>query len=62
MIVKQLDEILGTEDHVVGKAFESRRVLLARDGLGYSLHDTVVAPGSEQVLEYKNHVENPDSG
>ncbi|MDU8927247.1 ectoine synthase [Alisedimentitalea sp. MJ-SS2] len=58
MIVKQLDDILGTNDHVVGEAFESRRILLAADGLGYSLHDTVVAPGSVQVLEYKNHVES----
>ncbi|MEZ5715792.1 MAG: ectoine synthase [Paracoccaceae bacterium] len=57
MIVKQLDDILGTPAHVTGADFESRRMLLAGDGLGYSLHDTVVAPGSVQVLEYKHHVE-----
>ena len=58
MIVKQLENILGTKDHVKGDAFESRRVLLAADGLGYSLHDTVVREGSEQYLHYKNHVES----
>ena len=58
MIVKDLADILGTGAHVTGEAFESRRVLLAADGLGYSLHDTVVKPGSEQVLEYKHHVES----
>lgn len=57
MIVKQLEEILGTAAHVTGEGFESRRMLLAADGLGYSLHDTVVRPGSVQVLEYKHHVE-----
>ena len=58
MIVKHLDDILDTEAHVAGEAFESRRLLLAEDGLGYSLHDTVVAEGSEQHLHYKNHIES----
>jgi L-ectoine synthase len=58
MIVKHLSDILGTEAHVTGDAFESRRVLLAEDGLGYSLHDTVVREGSEQYLHYKNHIES----
>lgn len=30
---------------------------MAGDGLGYSLHETVVAPGTELELEYKNHIE-----
>lgn len=58
MIVKTLDHILNTPDHVVGDAYESRRLLLARDGLGYSLHDTVVKGGTEQRLHYKNHLES----
>ncbi len=57
MFIKTLSETLGTADHVTGEAFESRRILLARDGLGYSFHDTVVKQGSTQHLEYKNHVE-----
>lgn len=58
MIVKYLDDVLGNAAHVKGDGFESRRLLLAADGLGYSLHDTVVEPGSEQVLEYRHHVES----
>ncbi|WP_322864931.1 ectoine synthase [Aquicoccus sp. G2-2] len=58
MIVRHLEDILGSEAHVKGEAFESRRVLLAADGLGYSLHDTVVKEGSEQYLHYKHHVES----
>ncbi|MEM7438802.1 MAG: ectoine synthase [Pseudomonadota bacterium] len=58
MIVKTLAKVLGTPNHVRGDAFESRRILVAADNLGYSLHDTVVRAGSEQRLEYKNHVES----
>lgn len=58
MIVKTLASVLGTGAHVTGDAFESRRLLLAADGLGYSLHDTVVTEGTEQHLHYKNHIES----
>ncbi|SLN68817.1 L-ectoine synthase [Roseovarius albus] len=58
MIVKHLSQILGTSAHITGDAFESRRILLASDGLGYSLHDTFIKAGSEQHLHYKNHLES----
>lgn len=57
MIVKTLKDVVGTADHASGDGWESRRILLARDGLGYSLHDTVVKEGTVLELEYKNHVE-----
>ncbi|MFN4129855.1 MAG: ectoine synthase [Paracoccaceae bacterium] len=57
MIVRTLASVLNTAAHVTGDAFESRRILLAADGLGYSLHDTVCKAGSEQRLHYKNHLE-----
>ncbi|WP_323037934.1 ectoine synthase [Pararhodobacter sp.] len=57
MIVKRLDQIIDTPAHVKGDAFESRRLLLASDGLGYSLHDTLCLAGTEQRLHYKNHIE-----
>lgn len=57
MLVKFLSDALDTAAHVKGEAFESRRILLAADGLGYSFHDTVVKRGSTQRLEYKNHIE-----
>jgi L-ectoine synthase len=58
MIIKRLENILGTERHVTGAGWQSRRVLLADDGLGYSLHDTVLDEGCELHLHYKNHVES----
>lgn len=57
MIVKSLNDVIGTPDHASGDGWQSRRLLLARDGLGYSLHDTVVKEGQTLELEYKNHVE-----
>ncbi|MCB1129374.1 MAG: ectoine synthase, partial [Verrucomicrobiae bacterium] len=53
MLVRTLTSILGTPAHVRGDAFESRRILLAGDGLGYSLHDTLCKAGSVQHLHYK---------
>ncbi|MGW7097797.1 ectoine synthase [Streptomyces sp. NPDC054838] len=35
----------------------SRRFLLADDGLGYTLTDTVVLAGTKSRLEYVNHLE-----
>jgi L-ectoine synthase len=57
MIIRTLTDILNTPAHVKGDAFESRRILLAGDNLGYSLHDTICKQGSTQYLHYKNHVE-----
>jgi L-ectoine synthase len=57
MIVRTLDEILDGPRHVRGDGWQSRRILLRADGMGFSLHDTVVAEGTEQRLEYKHHLE-----
>ena len=35
----------------------SRRFLLARDGMGFSMHETVLYAGTETEMEYKHHVE-----
>ncbi|MEV7775656.1 ectoine synthase [Kitasatospora sp. NPDC086791] len=35
----------------------SRRFLVADDGLGYSLTDTIVNAGTKSRLEYRNHLE-----
>jgi len=57
MIVRTLEEILDGPRHVRGEGWQSRRILLRSDGMGFSLHDTVVAEGTEQRLEYKHHLE-----
>ena len=57
MIVRSLKEISGTELDVSGPGWVSRRMLVASDGMGYSLHDTVILSGSQLELEYKHHYE-----
>jgi L-ectoine synthase len=57
MIVRTLDEVRGTERDVAGEGWRSRRLLLAADGMGFSLHDTTVAAGEQLELEYRHHLE-----
>ncbi|MBL8905529.1 MAG: ectoine synthase [Rhizobiales bacterium] len=57
MIVRTLEEIIGSPTHVKGDVWESRRLLLAGDKMGFSLSDTVIKEGSEQRLHYKHHFE-----
>ncbi|WP_249870030.1 ectoine synthase [Oceanobacillus saliphilus] len=57
MIVKTLDEIIGTEDHTKGNTWESRRFILNKDNVGFSLNDTIIKAGTESFFWYKNHIE-----
>lgn len=57
MIVRRLSEIEGTERRVDTTNWTSRRLLLAGDGMGFSLHDTVIRAGTETYMWYQNHLE-----
>jgi len=59
MIVRSLDEIIDTERDVrpPGGRWESRRLLLKTDGMGFSMHDTIVHAGADIYIWYKNHLE-----
>ncbi len=57
MIVTRLEDLVGTERDVRGDVWASRRFLLAEDGAGFTLTETTVEAGAEQVLWYKHHVE-----
>ena len=57
MIVTRLADIIGTDRDVRGPVWASRRFLLAEDGAGFSLTETTVEAGAEQVIWYKHHVE-----
>jgi len=58
MIVRSLNDIIDSARDVRGKAWSSRRFLLAEDGVGYTLTDTSIVAGSDQILWYKHHVES----
>jgi L-ectoine synthase len=57
VIVRSLEEVVGTQRDVEGEGWRSRRLLLRRDGLGFSLHDTTVEAGEVLQLQYKHHLE-----
>ncbi|MFP3913953.1 MAG: ectoine synthase [Actinomycetota bacterium] len=57
MIVRSVNEITGTDRDVDAPTFVSRRLLLAKDGMGFSLHDTLLYAGTETEIHYQNHLE-----
>lgn len=58
MIVRDLAEANGTRRRVVSKGWESTRLLLKDDGMGFSFHITTIYAGAELPMHYKNHLEN----
>ena len=57
MIVRSLNDLIDTPRDVRGDVWASRRFLLAEDGVGFTLTETTVMAGANQVLWYKYHVE-----
>lgn len=59
MIVRKLDKIKGTEFEVTPESgnWTSHRLLLKKDGMGFSMHDTIIRAGTETRMWYKNHLE-----
>ena len=57
MIVKTLDDLLGSDREVDTPNWTSRRLLLKNEGMGFSLHDTVIRAGTETPMCYRHHLE-----
>lgn len=57
MIVKRLEDLNGGASDVSADNWRSRRLLLKKDGMGFSLHDTQIFPGTETRIWYKHHLE-----
>lgn len=57
MKIRRLDDMVGTDADVEAPTWRSRRLLLARDGMGFSMHDTVLYAGTETHMHYQNHLE-----
>ncbi|GAE31125.1 ectoine synthase [Halalkalibacter hemicellulosilyticus] len=58
MKVVKLEDIIGTEQEVDGGNWVSRRLVLKKDGMGYSVHDTIIRAGTETHIWYQNHLES----
>lgn len=57
MIINSIDNITDTERDIAWGNGRSRRLLIEKDQMGYSLTDTIIEAGTSSLLEYKNHLE-----
>ena len=57
MIVRDLNEALATRRRVVSEGWESTRLLLKDDAMGFSFHITTIYEGAELPMHYRNHLE-----
>lgn len=57
MKVIHLDELNGTDADVEHGNWRSRRLVLAKDGVGFSFHDTHLKAGTTSDFWYANHIE-----
>lgn len=59
MLIKRLEDIIGTARDVApeNNQWVSRRLLLAKDGMGFSMHETIIYAGHENYFHYANHLE-----
>ena len=57
MIVRTLEEITDTERDVRTPNWRSKRIVLAGDRVGFSVHETVLDAGSVNDFWYAHHIE-----
>ncbi len=57
MKIVRVKDIIGTEREVKGDGWTSRRLLLKKDGMGFSFHETIIPAGVELPMWYKYHLE-----
>jgi L-ectoine synthase len=57
MIVRKLTDIISTDRDVDNGNWVSRRLLLRKDGMGFSMHETILRAGTETYMWYKHHLE-----
>ncbi len=58
MIVRTLEEAGKTRRRVVSETWESTRLLLKNDDMGFSFHITTIYANTETHMWYKNHLES----
>jgi L-ectoine synthase len=58
MIVRDLEAARSSDRLVTAKGWDSTRLLLAGDGMGFSFHITRIHAGTSHVFHYKHHFES----
>ncbi|MGW5350927.1 ectoine synthase [Streptomyces sp. NPDC004031] len=59
MIVRSLSDIEGTDRDVLAETgtWRSKRLVLAKEAVGFSVHETVMYAGTETTMWYAHHIE-----
>lgn len=57
MIVRNLADLKAMGRVKEADNWTSRRMLLNKDGMGFSFHDTIIKAGTKTHIHYKNHLE-----
>jgi L-ectoine synthase len=57
MIVRTVADLKGTKGNVRAAQWSSLRFLHHEDGMGFTVTDTTLEAGMDQVIHYKNHLE-----
>lgn len=57
MIVRTLDRASQSKRRITAETWESVRLLLRGDGMGFSLHVTTIHAGTTTHMWYRNHLE-----
>lgn len=58
MIVRRLEEAEQSDRRVVSNGWESTRLLLKSDAMGFSFHITTIFAGADLDMHYQNHLES----
>ena len=58
MIVRTLEECENSDRRVTTETWESTRMLLKDDKMGFSFHITTIFANKETHIHYKNHLES----
>jgi len=57
MIVRTLDEITDTDADIKTENWRSKRIVLAKEKVGFSVHETTLYAGTVSRFWYANHIE-----
>jgi L-ectoine synthase len=57
MLIRTLRETRASDRNVKSDGWQSARLLLKDDGMGFSMHVTTLDAGAELRMHYKNHLE-----
>lgn len=58
MIVRTLEQARKSDRRVVAETWESARLVLRNDNVGFSFHITTIYAGTETEICYSNHLES----